>query len=212
VPSTLVHVAVAGLVGAALLGDAVDRRSAAVVLVAGAIPDLDTFVGLYVVGAHRALLHTALLPAALAGLLAYETRRRPTSALRRRYGDRGVRIAWVAVAALFVGGVLPDLVTNGVNPFYPLVDRFYTLDGEMLLSSQRGFVQTFVDLSADEPARNTSNYGYYTGVDPAPRSPGAETGRNVERVFPVVRSGTQLLLVVAGFGTLAARVWEAERR
>lgn len=206
------HVAVAGLVGTALLGHAVDRRSAAVVLAAGAVPDLDTFVGLYVVGAHRALFHTLLLPALLAAVLAYETRRRPTSALRERYGDRGVRVAWVAVVALVVGGVLPDLMTNGVNALYPLHDRFYTFDGKILLSNRRGLVQTFVDLSADEPVRNTSNFGYYTGVDPVPSSSGAETGRSVERVFPVVRSGTQLLLVVAGFGTLGARVWEAERR
>jgi hypothetical protein len=145
-------------------------------------------------------------------VLAYETRRRPVSMLRQRYGDRGVRVAWVAVVALFVGGVLPDLVTNGVNVLYPVHDRFYTFDGRILLSNQRGLVQTFVDLTADEPVRNTSNFGYHTGVDPAPTSTGAETTRDVGRVFRVVVSGTQFLLVVAGFGSLAVRVWEGERR
>jgi hypothetical protein len=202
-PSTVVHLAVGGVVAAALLGDDFDRRSVAVVLAVTAVPDLDTFAGLFLQGAHRALLHTLLLPAVAGALLAYDTRIRGGSRLRERWGRRGVRVSWVAVAALLLGGVLPDLMTNGVNAFYPLYDRFLTVDGELLLSNQRGVVQTFVDLSA-EPERTTGNTHYWTGVDP---SPGDEP-ENVERIFPVVRSGFQLLVILLGGFTLGARFYE----
>ncbi|WP_338738201.1 metal-dependent hydrolase [Haloplanus salilacus] len=201
-PSTVVHLAVGGIVAAALLGDDFDRRSVAVVLAATAVPDLDTFAGLYLQGTHRALLHTLLLPLAAGALLAYDTRVRETSWLRDHWGGRGVHVSWVAVAALLFGGVLPDLMTNGVNAFYPLYDRFLTVDGELLLSNQRGVVQTFVDLSPPEKAPSTTqNTHYWTGVDP---SRGDEP-EDVERIFPVVRSGFQTLVVLLGAFTLGAR-------
>ena len=202
-PSTVVHLAVGAVVAAALLGDEFDRRSVAIVLAATAVPDIDTFAGLYLQGAHRALLHTLMLPVAAGALLTYDTRIRPVSRLYGRWGARGVRVAWVAVAALLVGGILPDLMTNGVNAFYPFYDRFLTVDGELLLSNQRGVVQTFVDLSA-EPERTTENTHYWTGVDP---TRGTDP-KNVERIFPVVRSGFQLLVIVLGAFTLGARFWE----
>jgi len=204
-PSTVVHLAVGAVVAAALLGDEFDRRSVAVVLAATAVPDVDTFAGLYMQGAHRALLHTLVLPVGAGAVLAYDTRIRPASWLRGRWGPRGVRVAWVALAALLIGGILPDLMTNGVNAFYPVHDRFLTVDGELLLSNQRGVVQTFVDLSAD-PERTTENTHYWTGVDP---TRGAEP-ENVERIFPVVRSGFQLLVILLGAFTLGGRFW-AER-
>jgi hypothetical protein len=202
-PSTVVHLAVGAVVAAALLGDEFDRRSVAVVLAATALPDVDTFAGLYLQGAHRALLHTFVLPGLAGAVLVYDTRLRPVSRLHGRWGPRGVRVAWVALAALLFGGILPDLMTNGVNAFYPLYDRFLTVDGELLLSNQRGVVQTFVDLSAD-PERTTENTHYWTGVDP---TRGKEPA-NVERIFPVVRSGFQLLVVLLGAFTLGARALE----
>jgi hypothetical protein len=205
-PSTVVHLAVGAVVASALLGEAFDRRSVAVVLAATALPDLDTFVGLYLQGTHRALLHTLLLPAVGGVVLAYDTRRGTASWLRGRWGARGVGVAWVALAALVLGGIGPDLMTNGVNAFYPLYDRFLTVDGELLLSNQRGLVQTFVDLSAT-PERTTANTHYWTGVDP---TRGADPAA-VERIFPVVRSGFQLLVVLLGAFTLGARFREAGR-
>jgi hypothetical protein len=208
VPSTVVHLGVAAVLAAALLADDLTPRRAGVVLAAAAVPDLDTFVGLAVTGAHRALLHTALFPLLLAALLVVDARR--TGVVQARYGRAGVRTAWVAVVAVAVAGVAPDLLTNGVNLLYPLHDEFVAADGRLLLSDQRGVVQTFVDLSPDRQVRNTSNTAYFTGVDPQPRTPGADTDQNVERVFPVVGSGLQLLFVALGFGTLGARL--AERR
>lgn len=219
-PSTLVHVAIGGLVGAALLTDEFDGRALTVVLLAAAFPDLDTFVGLFVVGGHRTIFHTLVLPAGIAVLLTYDTRTtrvgrwlsvrnsafRP-GRLRTRWGDRGVRLAWVGVASLLIGGILPDLVTNGVNAFYPLHDAFYTVDGKLLLSNQRGIVQTFVEISPDPDAPATGERKYVTGVDPS----AGETPTDVERIFPVVAAGWQLLLVLTSACLLSIRLWEARR-
>ncbi|MFC6824546.1 metal-dependent hydrolase [Halopelagius fulvigenes] len=207
-PSTLVHVAVGGLLGAGLLGAGFDRRAAAVVFVAAALPDVDTFFGFVLPGAHRALLHTFLFPAVLVAVLAYDTRVRSVSRLRTRFGPRGVRLAWAGVVALVGGGILPDLFTNGVNAFYPLHDAFYTMNGRLYLSNQRGVVQTFVDLSPAEPASwTTRNFHYSTGADP---SPGAEPA-NVERIFPLAMSGTRLMLVLLSAFVVGARLRENER-
>jgi hypothetical protein len=117
-----------------------------------------------------------------------------------------VRVAWVAVAALFVGGILPDLFTNGVNVLYPVHDAFYAVDGELLLSNQRGVVQTFVE-SGGAKVGTTETVHYSTGVDP---TPGAEP-EDVERRFYLVQSGLELLLVLAGLGVAAARLVETRR-
>jgi hypothetical protein len=206
-PSTLVHLGIGATVAAALLGREFDARALGVVLLAVAFPDLDTFLGIWVQGGHRALLHTVLLPAALGvGLLA-DARYR--GRFVRRYGARGLRVAGVAVTAMAVAGIAPDLVTNGVNAFYPVYDQFIQITGELKLSNQRGVVQTFVEFESPEPAAGTSvgtteTTHYSTGVDP---EAGAEP-ENVERVFPVVTSGMELLLVGVGVLTAGARLYE----
>ncbi|MFB6108050.1 MAG: metal-dependent hydrolase [Haloplanus sp.] len=207
-PSTLVHVAIGGVVAAALLGREFDRRSVAVVLGVTAFPDLDTFVGLYVQGAHRAAFHTLVISLVVGGVLLYDTHVRPESSVRARWNDRGVRVAWVALAALVVGGICPDLMTNGVNAFYPLHDQFYTVDGKLLLSNHRGLVQTFVDLTPQRPKRTTHNTHYWTGVDPT----AGKDPASAERIFPVVRSGLQLLIVLLGGFTLGGRFWDERHR
>jgi hypothetical protein len=207
-PSTVVHLALAGVVGVALLGEEFTPRALAVVLAAAALIDSDAFVGLVLPGAHRSLFHTLLLPVVLGGLVAYDSRiRGGASFLRRRWGDHGVRVAWVAVAGLTFGGIFPDLFTNGVNAFYPLHDTFYRVNGRLLVSSQRGLVQTFVELAPETPRPTTETLHYSTAVDP---TPGREP-KNVERVFPVVMSGWQLMLVVVGGFVMGTRLWEFYR-
>lgn len=49
-PSTLVHLALAGLIAGALLRREFDSRSLALVLVVTATPDLDSLVGLVIEG------------------------------------------------------------------------------------------------------------------------------------------------------------------
>lgn len=203
----MVHLAIAAILAAALLGSEFDRRSLAFVLVAVAVPDLDTFVGLVVPGAHRAALHTLLVPLALAALIAYDTRYRERSFLRR-YGTRGVTVAWVAVAAYLLAGIGPDLFFNGVNLLYPAVDRFVDLSGEVYLSNQRGLVQTVWSVGGADSsmAGTTASTHYSTGVDP---SRGAEPA-DVERIFPLAMSGLQLLLIVTAVVVTTARLWLAD--
>lgn len=218
-PSLLVHLAVGGIVACALLGPRFDARTLAVVLGAAALPDLDTVLGLWVPGGHRALLHTLLLPLLLGALLAWDLRVRERSAIRSRWGSWGARTAGVALAALLFAGVAPDLFTNGVNAFYPLHDQFYRLNGKVLFSTRDGFVQTFVDLAppttaasdgsgsksvVGEAVGSTSDTHYRTGVDP---ERGAESGP-VERTFTLVYTGRDLLLVLLGAFLTAARLRE----
>lgn len=206
-PSTLVHLAVGGLIGAALL-ERVTPRRLAVVLGATAVPDLDVFLGLVVEGGHRALLHTAVLPLAAGAALAYDLRQ---GWLRRRFGPGAPGLAWASLAALTLAGIAPDLFTNGVNVLYPLYDQFYKVNGELLVSNQRGVVQTFLDLSPPEPGGaeagsgavgSTEEVHYQTGVDP---QEGAEP-EAVERTFYLLQSGRDLLVVAAGTLVVGARL------
>jgi len=80
-----------------------------------------------------------------------------------------------------------------------------------VLSSKEGIVQTFVDLSpetggvpAPESIGNSSEVHLGTGVDP---TAGADP-ENVERIFPIVRSGWQALILVLGIVVPAVRLWE----
>jgi len=205
-PSTVVHVAVGALVATALLR-AFDARALAAVCAFAALPDLDTVLGLWVPGGHRALLHTALLPLLLGVLVAWDARR-ADSRLRSRFGDRGPHVAGVGVVALAVGGIAPDLMTNGVNVLYPVHDTFYAFDGGLQLSNQRGVVQTFVELggqNADSVVGTTETVHYRTGVDVAR----GEDPENAERVFPVVSSGMQLVVVATAAVAVVGR-WRRE--
>ncbi|QSG06163.1 metal-dependent hydrolase [Halapricum desulfuricans] len=222
--STVVHAALAGLIAAALLRDAFGVRTLAVVVGAVIVVDLDVFVGLWVVGAHRAAFHTLLFPLLLAGLVLYETRVRDRSWLRERFGADGVRTSWVAIVAIAFAGIGPDLFTNGVNLLYPLHDQFYQLSGHVRLSTTEGLVQTFVDLSPSEsPAGSAGDSGqvavgsteevgdrYWTGVDPEPSESGTDP-TVVERVFPIVESGEQLLLVLTSAFVVGSRLLEERR-
>lgn len=229
-PSTLVHLALAGLFAAALLGRAFRPRTLAVVLGAVVVVDLDVFLGLralgplQVVGAHRAAFHTLLLPVALVAALLYDTRYRERSWLGERFGGDGPHVAWVTVGAVAFAAIGPDLVTNGVNVLYPVHDQFYAFDGRMRLSDQRGVVQTFVNLSTesggsgggggggpnldidlDRNARGSSQETQYrTGVNPDPGGEASEP--DPERVFLIVNSGLELLLLATGTVVTAAKL------
>lgn len=208
-PSTVVHLAIGALVAAALLGEEFDGRSLLVVLAVVAFPDLDTFVGMAIPGTHRAVLHTLLVPAAAAAVVAYDTRIRDRSWLRR-YGDRGVTVAWVALAAYVLAGIGPDLFFNGVNLFYPLTDQFVRLDGEFYVSSQRGLVQTMWSFGEEGSSAvgTTETVHYRTGVDHA-RGPDPA---DADRVFPIAMNGLQALLILTAAVVTPLRLWLERRR
>lgn len=211
--STVVHLAFAGLLAAALLGPYFDRRAVLVVFAATAFPDLDSFVALVSVAGHRTVFHTFLIPIGLGVLWGVDTRLRDRSFVRERWGQWGVAVGWMSIVAYAVAGIGLDFVGAGVNPFWPVHDQFYTMDGKVELSDQRGVVQTFIDFSTEDggdggsvPAPDnrgsSQEVNVSTGVDPDPS--GEQT--DPERIFPVVRSGTQLLILVVGTVVTAAKL------
>lgn len=207
-PSTVVHLAFAGMIAAALLGTAFDRRALAVVFAVTAFPDLDSFVALVSTVGHRTAFHTLVIPVTLTGLLWIDTRVRDRSLVRSRWGHRGVRIAWVSLTCYAAAGIGLDLFSvGGANPLWPLHDQQYVIDGRIELSSQRGLVQTFIESPPDGGAPapqalgNSSEVTVTTGVNPAP----APDGEPIDRVFPIARAGWQLLLLLVGATVTAAR-------
>jgi len=212
VPSTVVHVAFAGLLGAALLDDAFDMRSILFVMGSSALLDLDTLIGIVVPGTHRAALHNLWIVLVPAAVLLWDGAVREESLVRERWGDAAPRITWVTLAALLIAHVLFDAFFNGVNLFWPLHDRFYDLSGTLLVSDQRGLVQTFVELESSGVAESTTrgtteNTHYRTGFDPTRSEPA--TG--VERIFPIAATGERFVLTVAGFVAVFVRVLEERR-
>ncbi|WP_276258351.1 metal-dependent hydrolase [Haloglomus litoreum] len=219
-PSTVVHVAFGLLVAAAVLGPYFDRRALLVVAGAVVFVDLDTVTSLLLESTHRALFHTVLIPLFAATYLYAETRLGERSLLRERYGDRGVRVAWAAIAAVVVSGIGLDLTNPaGVNVLFPLHDQFYAFNGAVNVSTDAGFRQSFVDIQTATPEPNTTtdarpnvqvdvggqgstrDYHVGSGVNP---DKGREP-KDVRRVFPVVFRGWQLLLVVASVVGLTVR-------
>ncbi|WP_137285115.1 metal-dependent hydrolase [Halorussus salinisoli] len=239
-PSTVVHVALAGLVGTALLAEQFDGKAVAVVMAAVALVDFDVFVGFWIDGAHRAAFHTLLLPLFGGVVLWWDVKRRDRSLVRSRWGARGVRVAWVSIVAVTFAGIGLDAFFNGVNLFYPVHDRFYDLSGKVFYSTEEGFVQTLVSLDFEaltdallpadganpgpEASGGAESGDGATGgdSDPAPTTEnthystgvdpqkGAEDG-SVERLFPIAYTGERALLALTGYSVVGLRVW-MERR
>ena len=200
-PSLVVHLALAGVLAAALLGEELDGRALGVVFVATTIPDLDVFAGFVIPGGHRSVLHNVWIPLTGAGVLYYDTRVRDSSVVLDRWGQRGIDIGWVAIVAYVIAGIGLDLL-YGVNPLYPIHDQFYKLSGELVYSTQRGIVQTFVDLG-NQGLGSSGEVGHVSsGVDP---SEGAEP-ETVDRVFPVARAGWELFVTLTSMIVLTLRL------
>ena len=213
-PSLVVHYAFVGLVAATVLGAAFDERSLLLSLAVVTVPDVDAFIGLVSPVGHRAATTNLVIPAILGLVLAVDLHLRDESYIRDRWGAYGVRVAWFCVFTYAVGHVLFDMVTGGANLFWPLHDQFYVFRGKLELSSQRGIVQTFVETGSweaggdDTPLQsvgNTSTRQMSTGVDPNPGGSGPSDGP-VDHVFPVVRGGWQLYLLVTGTLATATRL------
>lgn len=212
-PSTVVHLALAGMIAGTLLGDAFDWRSLLVVFAVVFFPDLDSFTSLVSSAGHRAALHNVFVPL-IAGLVIYaDLRRGDQSYVRRRWGVRGIRLAWVSLLCYVIVGIGLDMVDGVANPLWPVHDQYYHLDGRIELSSQRGLVQTVVDWDllpadggGDTGSRSigaTDDNHLGTGIDP---NEGPEP-EDVDRMFPIVRSGWELVVLLIGTVTTATRFW-----
>lgn len=217
-PSSVVHAAIALLLAAGLLGRFYDRRAVVVVLVIVLFPELDTALGWVMAGAHRTVLHTMMLSVVAAPVLYWETVREG-SWLRGRWGARGVRIAWVGLFVHTFAHVALDWAhLSGINFFWPFVDRFYNLEGELYLSFSEGLVQTFIDISRD-PETGVSVVDAGAGGTRAethvsnPAQPDADPEGPVDRRFPIAVRGWQLYFVLTGaFALLAKRLQSDEPR
>ncbi|RQG98144.1 metal-dependent hydrolase [Natrarchaeobius oligotrophus] len=213
-PSTIVHVAIAGMMGAALLGDRFDTKAILIVMGATAIIDLDTLIGIYVPGTHRAAFHNVWIVLVPAALLLWDVKLRDRSFVLERWGEYGYRVAWVTLVTVLFAHILLDAFFNGVNLFWPVHDRFYDLSGTLLVTDQRGLVQTFVEIDSETGGVDestvrgtTADTHYSTGFDPTRDEPPAD----VERVFPIAATGERFVLTVAGFGTVLYRIVETRR-
>jgi hypothetical protein len=219
VPSTLVHISLGLLLAAGVLGDQFTGRRVLIIAGATALPDLDVALEVVFSGAHRAVGHTFVLPALLIIGLIWETRWRQRSILRQRYNDTGVRISFLAVGCMFAAGIVPDLVVGGVNVFYPFHDAFMTVDGRLLYSTDRGWVQTFIESSTSSDAtqsRTTQNFEFRTVIDAEPTL-GADTDSGnaeseqpqVERIFPVAMTGFRGWLLPLATAVTSLRLYRA---
>jgi len=218
-PSTVVHAGFALLLAAGLLGRYYDRRALAALFVVIVLPEVDSFLGPLMSGAHRTVGHTLAFPALAAGLLYYDTRIRDRSLVRSRLGGperagRWIAVAWVALFVHAFAHVGLDWThLDGVNVVWPLRDQFVRLDGEIVFSTAEGFAQTFVEIRTDpETGRRAVDAGA-TGTTETvhvnnpvePRDPDEITEEPVDRRFPVANAGWRLYLIGLGLFTLAAR-------
>jgi membrane-bound metal-dependent hydrolase YbcI (DUF457 family) len=216
-PSSVVHATLAVALAVGLLGRFYDRRALAVVLVVVVVPEADTALGLVIAGAHRTVLHTMVLSAVAAPLLYLETTRE-RSVIRGRWGARGVRIAWVGLLVHTFAHIALDWThLEGINLLWPVLDRFFALEGEVYLSASEGFVQTFVDVGRDpETGRSVIDAGQggtraETHVsNPAQPDPEPDPGP-VDRRFPIAVRGWQLHLLLTGVFVVAARRLQSDR-
>lgn len=209
-PSTIVHLALAGLLCAALLGRAFDRKAVGLVLVLVALPDLDSFVPLVVGFGHRAVFHNLTIPLVASVLVLSDVYLREESYLLGRWGRWGYRVAWVAILCYAVAGVLLDLTDGVINPLWPFYDQFFTLSGKIELSDQRGIVQTFIETGEEggpptpDAVGSTDEVEITTGVDPGePETPDKEP----ERIFPVIGAAWELVVFLTGTFVTAVRFY-----
>lgn len=203
-PPTLVSIAMGVLLGCALLGAALGRRSILVVTLAAALPDLDTVFSIAVEGATNAFLHTLVVPAMAVVILYWDTERREHSVVRVRWGTDGIRVAWVAIASYLVAGIGVDLFTvEGVAFLYPLSDAVYGLSGKLVFSTQEGLVHTYLRSGSDGVLPlwhlgTVEEYRVATWIDPA----SDDSGRRIR----LVDFGYHLVIVVTALATLFTRV------
>ncbi|SNR24027.1 metal-dependent hydrolase [Halorubrum vacuolatum] len=219
-PSTVVHAGFALLLAAGLLANAYDRKALAVVLVIIVIPEIDTLLGPIMPGAHRTVGHNVVFPVAIALLLLYDTRLRDRSALRDRFDDWGVRVAWVGLFAHVFAHLFLDWAhLEGINMFWPIHDEFFRLEGELYLSTTEGLTQTFVEIAADPESGETTVDAGGTGTTESvhvsnPVEPDAATDtpsdEPVDRRFPIAQRGWRLYLVLVGVFVVVARRFQAD--
>ncbi|WP_049928187.1 metal-dependent hydrolase [Halopiger goleimassiliensis] len=218
-PSTVVHAGVALLLAAGLLRGAYDRRVLALLLVVVALPEADALLGPVVDGAHRTVLHTLTIPLLVGVWLYWDTRLRDPddSWLRGRWGGRGVRVAWVVLFVHVFAHLLLDYAhLEGINALYPAIDRFVRLEGELLLSTADGLVQTFVEFGTDpETGEQVIDAGAVGTTEDTHVANPVELSEDPDSddpiLLPIAENGWELYLVLTGVFVVIARRFQDRR-
>lgn len=199
-PPVTVHIALGGLIGAVLLAEHFDTRAILITMGAAGLPDLDVFVGFVMAGAHRAVLHTLLLPIGLGAMLVWDVWMREESFVREHWGEYGVRVVWVSIVTLTLAHIVLDSFGSGINAFWPLYDRFYMISGNLVFRYHHGVTVDFLEVVE---LGTTTNTHFGTGFD-------SVNGAG-ERRFPVALTGEQFVLLIASGMVVARRVVEDQR-
>lgn len=208
-PSTIVHLGFAFLIAAAILTDHLDRRALLVVSVVIIIPEVDTLLGPFMDGAHRAVGHNLVFPALVTIVLAWDCWWRADSTLRKRCGEWGVQVSLATMVALFFAHLLLDWAhLEGINMFWPLYDSFYRIEGELYVTAS-GVTQTYVDLSEGDVGSvgTTADTHISNPVEPTAEPTEDPTVKNT---IPFAATGWELYLVVTGLFVLGARRLQGE--
>jgi len=214
-PSTIVHMAFAGLIASALLGKHFGWKSVLVVMVVVAFPDLDSFIDLFAPYGHRVVFHNVWIPLLAGAAVFVDVHLREESFILERWGEWGYRVAWVSLFCYLVAHILLDLADGSVNLFWPVHDQFYTLSGEIELSDQQGIVQTFIEWGngngtpTPEARGSTDDVDITTGVAPGEA---VEPDEPVERTFPVIGATWELILFLTGTFVTAMRLYVDDDR
>ncbi len=209
-PSTIVHMAFAGLIAAALLGDAFDKKSVAFIMLVIIFIDLDAFIDLFAPYGHRVVFHNLIIPAVGLAIVLVDVHLREESYILDRWGNWGYRVAWVTIFCYVVAGVLLDMTDGSVNLLWPIHDQFYRLSGEIELSDQQGIVQTFIEWGngngtpTPEARGTTEEVDITTGVSPGESD---EPDVDPERTFPVIGATWELILFLTGTFVTAMRFY-----
>lgn len=196
--STVVHVSVAVLICCALLPDDVfSLKSLMIAVTPVALLDVDAFFFIISEGLHRALFHNILIPTIVIALIIYDTVVRESSYISRFVDPRyASSIAIASYVSIIFAGIGLDFSDTGVNIFWPLYDQFYTLEGKLIISSDDGLVQTFIEepfkdvFEKTNNTKTTDNFVYRTPANPNPGS-----SEPAERIFPIAYKGWRLVLI-----------------
>ena len=119
----------------------------------------------------------------------------------------------VTVAVYAVAGIGMDLFNiESAAVLYPLSNRYFSVVGKLVLSSQEGVVQTYLEVGdgwlAATTRGTTETRHVASWVNP---TPGTDNPPNADRTARIVDSGWQLVVVVTAVGAVPAR-FLVERR
>lgn len=206
--STVVHISFAIIIACSIIPiDKFSYKSLLLVVVPVAMLDLDALVFFIQEGLHRALLHNLIIPTIILFLILYDTIIRKESYIKNYYDEETVIIVSIAsyIAVVFAGiGI--DFAANGVNLFWPIHDQFYTLEGQFVISSEEGIIQTFTDTFFESVnqgnAKTTDNHVYSTPVNPAPNQPNESS----PLILHIAYTGYQIVIIITSIICLASKI------